>query len=304
MRGKSTIAVTIVSVILLTSMIPLPIAEGHGTVDQSFTGPFVTTLRLDLVQPDTGQQFTPTANTLAAVDILLTDSGTTPTITIKIRQGSINGPLIGQVTQAVNVAGGSIASPAVGHFDFSPPLVLIPSTLYVIEGITSNPVGWAGNNQVDLYPGGKGIIKNFISTVVPFDFGFRTFFGELNPPTVSITSPSNNEIISTSPFTITGTASDDTNVAQVEVSIDGGPFQLATGTNPWTFEVSNLFDGGHTVIARATDDFGNTAQSPLVDFTTVTIGLGIEGLINQIINQLTGIANDINSILTDTAQYW
>lgn len=64
-------------------------------------------------------------------------------------------------------------------------------------------------------------------------------------------------------LTITGTASDNGQVAKVEVSLDGGPYHAAQGTESWTYALATtaLANGLHSLTARATDSSGNTALS-------------------------------------------
>ena len=59
---------------------------------------------------------------------------------------------------------------------------------------------------------------------------------------------------------MTGTASDDTVVARVELQVDGGAFGLASGTTSWRYDwnTAAVTDGSHTVAVRATDGAGNT----------------------------------------------
>src|SRR5439155_447347 len=81
-------------------------------------------------------------------------------------------------------------------------------------------------------------------------------------PTVSITSPANNTSTNTAALPVTGTASDSgSGVQKVEVSLDGDPFSLATGTTNWSFTTSSLSNGIHKILARATDSAGNVGIS-------------------------------------------
>ena len=56
------------------------------------------------------------------------------------------------------------------------------------------------------------------------------------PPTVSITNPSDGATI-TGTIIVSGTAHDDNAVQLVEISIDGGAWQVASGTTSWTFSL-------------------------------------------------------------------
>jgi hypothetical protein len=81
---------------------------------------------------------------------------------------------------------------------------------------------------------------------------------DTTPPTASIAAPTANSSVSGT-VTVAGTASDDTQVAKVELSVDGGPYQAAQGTASWSAAVdtSGYPNGSHTLKARATDPSGN-----------------------------------------------
>ncbi|MFA4836235.1 MAG: carboxypeptidase regulatory-like domain-containing protein, partial [Dehalococcoidia bacterium] len=81
-------------------------------------------------------------------------------------------------------------------------------------------------------------------------------------PTISITSPSDGASFTSPTISVSGTASDNAAVAQVEVKVGNGDWQLATGTTSWSKDVT-LIDGSNTIYARATDTTGNFAQTPI-----------------------------------------
>ncbi len=84
-------------------------------------------------------------------------------------------------------------------------------------------------------------------------------------PTAQMTSHAASTVIA--PDTVIGgTASDNgVGVGKVEVSVEGGPWQLATGTNSWSFLLTGLNNNLHGIRVRATDLFGNVgAPSPTI----------------------------------------
>jgi hypothetical protein len=91
---------------------------------------------------------------------------------------------------------------------------------------------------------------------------------ETQNPQISITSPLNNAILNSSNITINGTASDANGIQVVEVSIDDGPFENATGTNEWSFSAT-IQDGTYNATARAIDTFGNSVEA-MISFTIDT----------------------------------
>ena len=96
---------------------------------------------------------------------------------------------------------------------------------------------------------------------------------DTTPPQVTITSPVDNSTISTSNLTISGIASDlESGITQVTISIDSNtPPQTATlGANDtWSFDVTNLVDGVHSIDAIATNGVGLTHPDTL-SFTVDT----------------------------------
>ena len=94
-------------------------------------------------------------------------------------------------------------------------------------------------------------------------------------PTISITSPADGSAFASPSVTVSGTSSDDVGVAKVELSTDAANWVLATGTTSWFF-ILNLMEGDHTIFARATDTFGNTATVSIavtVDATPPTLSI-------------------------------
>src|SRR5207253_3632897 len=81
---------------------------------------------------------------------------------------------------------------------------------------------------------------------------------DTQPPAVSIASPVDGAVVR-GQLTVSGTSSDDTLVATVEVKVDQGTYQTADGTTVWTLglDTTALLDGAHTITARATDSSGN-----------------------------------------------
>lgn len=81
-------------------------------------------------------------------------------------------------------------------------------------------------------------------------------------PTVVISSPQAGATLS-GQIGVAGTASDNVQVAKVEISVDGGSYQAAQGTTSWTYQLdtSALAGGSHTITARATDSSGNQSSA-------------------------------------------
>jgi len=182
----------IVSIVIIGLIILPQVTNvmGHGSVDQSFTGPFniATTIWTGIAnfQP-IGQEFTPSTSDLVAVDIIVDDTfnanppGSVDTITVTIWSGSIGGVMVGQKSQQVTTIGDPF-NPQTIHFNFNSLLTLTPGNTYVLQASsTQNFFGWKGHGTVgvDLYTGGKAIVGGIQSQS---DFAFVTYFG----PTVHI----------------------------------------------------------------------------------------------------------------------
>ncbi|HEU0192660.1 MAG TPA: alkaline phosphatase family protein, partial [Gaiellales bacterium] len=72
------------------------------------------------------------------------------------------------------------------------------------------------------------------------------------PPAVAIGQPADGSAVS-GQVTVSGTASDDSGIAQVTVSVDGGTPHVATGTGDWStgIDTTSLANGQHTITAQA-----------------------------------------------------
>jgi hypothetical protein len=84
-------------------------------------------------------------------------------------------------------------------------------------------------------------------------------------PSVIVSSPMSGQVLTSSSPTISGTASDNVGITKVEVSVDGGAFEKASGLVRWSFAMMGLSDGSHSATVRATDAAGN-AQTATIDF--------------------------------------
>lgn len=83
---------------------------------------------------------------------------------------------------------------------------------------------------------------------------------DATPPTVAMASPTNGQVVTTSPFSTRGTASDlgspTSGVSIVQVRLNGGSWSNAIGTITWTNTMA-LLPCGNTIEARSLDKAGN-----------------------------------------------
>jgi Bacterial Ig domain len=95
------------------------------------------------------------------------------------------------------------------------------------------------------------------------------------PPATSVgvnfTSPASGSTVKGT-ITLTGTAGSPAGVSKVEVRVDGGNYQLASGTTSWSISINtaNYADGQHDFKARVTDNVG--AQAWADDYLNVANG--------------------------------
>jgi hypothetical protein len=85
---------------------------------------------------------------------------------------------------------------------------------------------------------------------------------DTTPPAVVIALPSAGSTVNGT-AAMSGTATDNTGLAKIEVRVDGGAYQPAAGTNSWSYSLNTTTypNGAHTIAARATDTSGNVAAA-------------------------------------------
>jgi len=117
---------------------------------------------------------------------------------------------------------------------------------------------------------------------------------DTTPPTGAFTSPDTGAVVGGT-ITVTGTASDNSGVATVEVRVDDGAYRLASGTDNWslTLDTTAYPDGAHNLKLRVTDGSGNqswtddpividntaVSTAPVVAFTSPPPGASVSGTI-------------------------
>ncbi len=102
---------------------------------------------------------------------------------------------------------------------------------------------------------------------------------DTTPPSVTITSPANNSVLTATTVTVLGSASDNAAVAKIELSTDGTHWSQASGTTSWSGSLT-LVEGANTIYARATDTSNN------VRVVTVTVTVQTAGPTPQAMDPL------------------
>ena len=97
--------------------------------------------------------------------------------------------------------------------------------------------------------------------------------GDNTPPTVSITSPSNNATVSGT-IVVTASASDNVAVASVQFQVDNANVGSAVSSAPYNYslDTTTVSNGTHTLNAVAVDTSGNSAKSAAINVTVSNAG--------------------------------
>jgi len=129
-------------------------------------------------------------------------------------------------------------------------------------------------------------------------------------PSVQISSPVAGATLSGT-ATVSGTASDNAQVAGVAVSVDGGAYANAQGTTSWSsaLPTGSLANGAHTISVRATDAAGNVGIATVAVNVQNSLPAGVvdqfvtpEGLTIQIYSDASGwTAQQIYDLLKPNA---
>ncbi len=191
----------------------------------------------------------------ASINITIDTTSPTVTITSTATSPTKNSPIPMTATFSETVNGFSL------------------SDIAVVNGAASNFVAVSGTVYTfDVTPSGQGTVTVDIPAGAAQDAAgngntaatqFSIVYDSIQPA-VTIASPLNNAFLNTSTIAVSGTASDTgSGLQKVEISV-GGAFAPATVTGTsWSFTISNLSDGTHTINAKATDNAGNINQSTI-----------------------------------------
>ncbi|HET7337577.1 MAG TPA: Ig-like domain repeat protein [Candidatus Nitrosotalea sp.] len=166
-------------------------------------------------------------------------------------QSSCNPSPAGSFVSTTGATSASLCTP--GSFQ---PLAGQSSCLLAQPGFFVNSTGAIQQTQC---PAGTNSAAGAISCYIV----------DTTPPAVSITQPSDGSVLNHI-SSINGTASDDTSVSSVIVSIDGGlPTTATYSSGTWTL-ATTLSNGTHTANATATDSVGLETKTGIIHFTILT----------------------------------
>ena len=111
-----------------------------------------------------------------------------------------------------------------------------------------------------------------LNFVMQSNLTLQANFVDTNRPALSIAAPTTGQRWSNLVFTASGTATDNWQVASVQVQLNGGIWTNATGTTNWSAPLT-LTPGTNTLAAYATDATGNNSPTNSVSFQYVVTNL-------------------------------
>ncbi len=183
----------------------------------------------------------------------------------------ISAPLTGQMT------GRGMVSP-----NYSNAVLQVGSnytmTASVVAGSGFAFTNWTGGTNLPLTVLTNGTALQF---VMRSNLVLQANFIDTNKPTLSITNLTSGQRWSNLVFTARGTATDNWQVASVQLRLNGGAWTNATGTTNWSAPAT-LIPGTNILAAYAVDNSGNVSATNSVNFQYVvtnqmqirTTGLG------------------------------
>lgn len=263
-----------------------PRAYGHGEVDQSVLDPGFCPGCGDGIygnQP-IGQSFVPTAPTLVGVTVVIGGAQTDAFQIVRIRASTISGSILGESTKFIVHQSSEMPE----HFDFSPPITLVPGNTYVIEAVAGEPtMGWRRSGG---YAPGCMILSGALACGVG-DLMFATCAvegtGGLCPASPPTNTPTNTPT-ATPTNTPTPTAtSTPTNTRTSTNTATSTPTNTATATATFT--------ATSTATATATSVVlpGSCVPADVVFIIDDTGSMG--GAINNVESEAANLISAINS---------
>ena len=236
MRVRVVLAATALAALLATGVYLPSTASAHGIIDQQHdgTGSYPT---IDFFEP-IGQEFTPALTPMVAADVELTTANAAgdANITLWVRDATIDGAILGEVTQLVPEGPTSPAVEVFVHFDLPTPITLTPGQTYVLEIETDNVTHAWASGGIDDYPGGEKIVNGNVTPTG--DFSFRTYYQATtstptaSPPTTATPSPTPTPAPTPTATPAPGTTSVATPTPSAAAG-GAGPSELpATGARP------------------------------------------------------------------------
>jgi len=152
-------------------------------------------------------------------------------------------------------------------------------TLPVSTGATPRPNDWSAQNGVTggITNGSSVFDTNMWNTYKPSTTfcGVGGCAGDVTPPTVSVTAPTNGAQLSGT-FNVTAIASDDVAVAGVQFKLDGSNLGSEDTSAPYStsWNTTSAANGSHSITAVARDTSSNSTTSSAITFSVLN-GSGV-----------------------------
>lgn len=155
-----------------------------------------------------------------------------------------------------------------------------------------NPVvAWALANGYNYPPGGALTVQGQGST-------------NGQGPTVSILDPSDGQSISQLPIQVSVNAVSNNAITQLQLSIDGEPYQTLT-SQPFIFNINkNLSDGPHVLAVEATDSLGQTGDTSANIIVALTSGITLTQPPSQSLLQFPAMIIAASNKLYNTVTFY
>ncbi len=225
-----------------------------------------TTTTISGLDPTQSHQFAVTAYNVSGSEsafsnVVSIPEQSAPTVSISSPSGSIN--VSGTVLISVN-ASDNVGVSKVEFYVNGVLKATDTATPYVYSWDTTTLAPGAYTLMAKAYDAAGNIGQSATSTV--------TVVNDVTPPTVAVTSPVNNAIVSGTVI-INSSASDNVGVSKVEFYANG-VFLYASNVSPYSFswDTKGVANGTYTLYAKAYDNVGNSVQS---SFVTVTVNNSI-----------------------------
>jgi len=182
-----------------------------------------------------------------------TDVATVMPIQLHFSQPMDTGSVVAAFSILPSASGAFSWSPAHDTMTFTPSGAGFPALTLISVRLAATARSAANTNT--LHAGFEARFKTGTSTYV-----------DVTPPTVQIQTPTNGSVVGGN-LAISGTATDDVAVQQVEVRLDTNAWALATGTGAWSYllNTSNFLNGSHLLSVRATDTSAHVSATNSVN---------------------------------------
>ncbi len=131
-----------------------------------------------------------------------------------------------------------------------------------VNGFTATYYPEAGYTGIDqfTFAAADTFVESNLGTASVRVFGAINGQPDLVLPRIRSLRPANKARVKATAFTVRGGATDNVGVAMVEVAVGAGPWQQATGTNPWSATLGPVTRGRQVVKFRVTDLAGNQSR--------------------------------------------